>query len=525
MAGEDTTTRRADLVDAVRAIENAGSKNDLIAAIDKALGVAAPMGDPDTIESAAKAYGKAADHCRHEVEEQVEQVAKKALPQAWDGMASGSAQRVVAAAARTAEQIREAFEQGKKALGSLADGVRDAQRQDGPGREALSRARTMLGSEDGFWDDLVEKDAEEAEKERAREIARTGAETRHAAAVRADNAAREAARDLNKLAAEARSGKITGKGLSAVDKVMLADTAVVKEDSAAREYNEILSANDLERSSDRLNNMSPADRAEFQRILDRAGTPERQAYLMKALAAGHDVESVREFSEKIEGKNQAWLRRHLAPVVTDAPGGSPDYSEKDNKFHRQEWAQGGDGSEGTCVASSTVHARAMVDPIYALELTGGPSGQEESGEAFRERLVDEQHRVHDEGDGGYDGWFGTGPPSGMDNEGWSEVADKELNSTTGANYERQELSTANDRRGVLPEIEEAVAEGRPVPIRVDGADSAHALVIVGQEGNMLQVHNPWGHTVWVSENDFVNGNMGVASHGHLPDATGVHLPK
>jgi uncharacterized protein YukE len=525
MAGEDTTTRRAELADAVRAIDGAGSKNDLLAAIDKALAVAEPKGDPGTIESAAADYKKAADLCRFEIEEPVEQVAAKDLPQAWEGMASVTAQQVVAAAGRAAEQMTEAFRQGRKALEHLADGVRSAQSKDRPGRADLRRARDMLGGEDGFFDGMVEKDAEEEEKERARETARTGAKARHAAAVCADDAARAAARDLNKLAAEARTGRLDGPGLSPVDRLMLADTAMVDEDSAAREYNEVLSANDLERSSERLDSMSPADRAEFQRMLDAAGSPEERAYLMKALAAGNDMETIRDFGQKISGKDEAWLARHLTPVVTQAnANGDPVHDTTGNSFRGQPWVQGGDGREASCVASSTVNARAMLDPVYALELTGGPSGQEDDPDAFRARLVDEQHRVHDDGDGSRGGFFENGPPTGMDDEGWSEVADNELNSPTGTDYERQDLNSADDRRGVLPEIEEAVAEGKPVPVKTTG-DGGHALVVIGHENGMLQVHHPWGETTWVSEEDFVNGNMDKASDQRFPDATGVHLPR
>ncbi|MER6014250.1 WXG100 family type VII secretion target [Streptomyces bluensis] len=523
MAGEDTTTRRAELADAVNAIEDAGSKNDLIAAIEKALAVDGPKGHPDAIEAAADSYKKAADQCQFEVEEPVRQVASKDLPQAWEGMASVTAQQVVAAAGRAAEQMTEAFRQGKKALECLADGVRAAQAEDGPGLVGLRRARTMLGDPDGPFD-WVETGDDIEQKERAREVALGGAKARHAAAVCADDAARAAARDLNKLASEARSGHLDAC-VSPVDKLMLADTAMVDEESAAREYNEILSTNDLERAGERLNSMSPEDRAEFQRMLDASASPEERAYLMKALAAGHDMESLGDFSQKIAGKDEAWLARHLTPVVTEVDAnGNPVYDTTQNSFNGQQWIQGGDGQEASCVASSTVNARAMVDPVYALELTGGPDGDEDDPEAFRERLVDEQHRVHDDGDGDRGGFFNNGPPTGMDDEGWSEVADNELNSPTGADYERQDLGSADDRRGVLPEIEQAVAEGKPVPIKTTG-DGGHALVIIGAENGMLQVHNPWGQTTWVSEDDFVNGNMSRASDERFPDATGVHLPR
>ena len=34
-----------------------------------------------------------------------------------------------------------------------------------------------------------------------------------------------------------------------------------------------------------------------------------------------------------------------------------------------------------------------------------------------------------------------------------------------------------------------------------------------------------GHTVWVSEDDFVNGHMEGASDSRMPTVDGVHLPQ
>ncbi|WP_234435887.1 protease inhibitor I42 family protein [Streptomyces sp. NRRL S-813] len=34
------------------------------------------------------------------------------------------------------------------------------------------------------------------------------------------------------------------------------------------------------------------------------------------------------------------------------------------------------------------------------------------------------------------------------------------------------------------------------------------MTIIAQEGDRLQVYNPWGSTTWVSEDDFINGHMG-----------------
>ncbi|MCZ0988665.1 hypothetical protein O1M54_28555 [Streptomyces diastatochromogenes] len=333
---------------------------------------------------------------------------------------------------------------------------------------------------------------------------------------------------MNKWAAEARAGKMHSGQLTAVDQLMLADTSGK---AGAADYNEILTANDLERSGRAMDKLSPADRTRMDQLLANAKSPQEKAYLMKALAAGHGVDDIETFDGKIHGKDPAWLQRHLSPIVTQGdslkdegtdPGSGANVNTDLQSFDGQQWSQGGDGSEGTCVASSTVTARAMADPVYALGLTGGPSGQEDDPAAFRRRLVDEQHRVHQEGHGGAN-W------NGMDLGGKTEVVNKEISPETGSSYELHEVRDADARRNVLPDIEKAVAEGKPVPIGVegytDGKRSGHAMMIIGQEGDKLQIYNPWGQTTWVSEDDFVNGGMAKASDNQLPDAYAVHLPQ
>ncbi|MER7001415.1 peptidoglycan-binding protein, partial [Streptomyces sp. NPDC000410] len=330
-------------------------------------------------------------------------------------------------------------------------------------------------------------------------------------------------RDLNKWAAEARAGKMETSELTAVDKLMLADAGVAGADA---ELNEILTPSDLERASTRMDKLSLDDEQAMERMLAKAETPQERAYLMKALAAGHSVDEIAKFQDKIHGKDPDWMRRHLTPVVTAAdsmndegvaPNGANNNTDSVT-FRGQGWTQGGDGSEGTCVASSTVTARAMVDPVYALQLTGGPDGQQDDAAAFRQRLVAEQHRLHTEGGGGKN-W------NGMGWEGKERILDASVGKATGTDYERRELNSADDRRAVLTEVEKSVAEGRPVPFGVKGKDGGHAMTIIAQEGDMLQVYNPWGTTTWVSEDDFINGRMGKASDSDLPDAYHLHLPR
>lgn len=512
---ESTTGRRARLEGLCESIPKAGSKNDLLDLIGQALGVSGPEGDPATLESLGKRYRGQVDHAG-DLYDRVDRVARRGLPNIWVGDTSVLASDAVSASARAATQLVDAFQGGARALTLLADAVRAAQKQDSDGRAKLNDARASLGGRDGFFDNWHEDDGEESARLRARSVAATGVQLMHDGAVAADDAARAAARDLNKWAAEARAGKMNTDDLTAVDRLMLADTSNVGGDP---ELNEILTSNDLERAGRAMENLSPAESARMERLLADASTPQEKAYLMKALAAGYSVDEVSEFGGKIHGKDPEWLREHLAPITTNSETG-----QEDQDFRDKLWNQ--DGS--TCVPSSTVTARAMVDPVYALELTGGPSGQENDPDAFRERLTDEQLRMHEEGDGANEGWFWEDQvPSGMDSDGQVEISNKELSPHTGDSYESHDMNNANDRRDVLTEINKSVAEGKPVPINIEGEDDGewvgHGVMIVGQEGGMLQIYNPWGQTTWVSEEDFINGDVSAASDDRFNNVNRVYI--
>ncbi|WP_256640651.1 peptidoglycan-binding protein [Streptomyces murinus] len=523
--------RRSWLADLATSIPKAGSKNELLDQIDSALLACAPVGDTATLEALGTTYRNQVDKAG-DLHDRTDKVAKKGLPEVWVGDTSVLASSAVAATGRAVTRMSEAFQGGAKALHTLADALGAAQEQDADGRAKMRQAQQRLGHRDSFFDlgALLESEEErKATLAAGRDLATHGIESMHRAAVAADDAVRAAARDLNKWAAEARAGKIHTGRLTAVDRLMLADASGA---SGPADLNEILTANDLERSGRAMDKLSAADRTRLDRLLADAKTPQEKAYLMKALAAGHDVDDIQTFDGKIHGKDPAWLQRHLTPIVTRGdsmkdegtdPVSGANMNMQIQDFDGQMWVQGGDGTEGTCVASSTVTARAMVDPVYALSLTGGPSGREDDPEAFRRRLVDEQHRVHEEGQGD-PGW------DGMDLKGKTEVVNKEISPETGSSYEMHEVPDANARREALPDIEKAVADGKPVPIGVQGQDSSgnrvgHAMMIVGQEGDKLEIYNPWGKTTWVSEDDFVNGGMAKASDNRLPDAYVVHLPQ
>ncbi|MET7538780.1 hypothetical protein ACWGDS_15880 [Streptomyces sp. NPDC055059] len=96
-------------------ISSAGSKNDLIDAIEDALGVSGPVGDPKVIEALDKRYTGQTDEA-DAVSDRIDKIAHKGLPQVWVGDTSVLASDVVGAASRDAQQMIEAFQGGGKAL-------------------------------------------------------------------------------------------------------------------------------------------------------------------------------------------------------------------------------------------------------------------------------------------------------------------------------------------------------------------------------------------------------------------------
>ena len=186
----------------------------------------------------------------------------------------------------------------------------------------------------------------------------------------------------------------------------------------------------------------------------------------------------------------------------------------------------------TCVASSTVVGRAAVDPIYSLRLTtGGHPGDpaHDSAAGFLQRLHAEQSRDYDGARPFYAGWWGVGY-EGVDNDRGADLATTEIGSRTGVSYSAHDVSTPTDARAVLPQVERAVDSGQPVPISISGTiagqPAGHQVLVIGHQGSMLQVYNPWGYTVWVSEDDFVNGHMDKTVQGaNLPQVTNVRVPE
>ncbi|MFI9162830.1 peptidoglycan-binding protein [Kitasatospora aureofaciens] len=489
---------------------------DLKYAVHDALQLPAPKGDSGKLGELAAAYNTASSQV-DQIQMKVAQVSSQHLPDAWTGQVGEKAAEVVKASADDLGRCRDMLGKGRDQLKALASALSEAQTLHGQGAAPLSEALNLLheitvsGAPDPFhWDD--------DKMHRAHAKAKEGIKSIYDAAVKAENAGRAASRELNALAGKALAGKFKNKGLGAEDKLVLADAAL----DGNQGNGGILTANDVTRAGQFMDKMSDADRARFDQLLAGSKSAEERAYLMKALAAGHSYDEIKAFDDQIHahGDDPRWLTDRIAPVQLEAVSAQT----AGTGYKGVNWDQ---GVLNTCVAGSTVTARAMVDPLYAFQLTTGGHPDDpayDNGPASLQRWLKETDRVYDT----RSSWMHLGQDGMYDWES-KDVADDEIAKHTGAQYHTVDLDSHDKRQNALAEIEQKVDEGKPVPLSVHGGTlfnpHGHQMMIIAHRGDQLEIYNPWGYTVWVSESDFINNHMQGASDDRHPEVRSVRMPE
>jgi hypothetical protein len=483
-------------------------------AVQEALGEPPPKGRPDDVRMHAamlRERSQTGDEARSSLHEHV----NDRLPDVWTGTAAMSAGLAATAIDDQIRRIVETFDEADATLRKLADAMDSAHPLHPAGHARLEYAAQLLAK----IDDLFEYDGTVMQEAHHEAMAGIALLVRCARTV--EEASREASRTLNELANRARAGRITSDEITDLDKLVITDAAASS--LGAHDANLILTADASSRASASLDRLAAGDRQHFTWMLGQAQSSQEQAYLLQALAAGYSVKDLDAFDRKIHahGGDQLWLQQHLTPI-TEATGPDQLHGKRPVDFGGRSWTQ---GSDPTCVAMSTVMARAKVDPLYALQLTTGGHPDDPSydnGDAFAHRLHDEQHNVYDGGRNWLQDLFGT---DGMTEGQARDVANQEVAAHTGTSYHEVSTHSAADRRDVLVEVEKTVDQGLPVTFSVRDGHGGHEMAIIGHRGGMLEVYNPWGYTVWVSEDDFVNNHMNVVGDGVPATVHAVNVPR
>jgi hypothetical protein len=511
--GHTTLERLEALEKTIRSAYGFGGYTALRNAVREALGEPPPKGQPDRIRQPAALFRELTQRGEEE-RGFLHRYVIGALPQAWTGTAATSATVAATAIDNQARRMMETFDEADRALRTFADAIESAREVHPSGHARLEYAAHLLAKIDQLfgYDGAVMQEAHHE--------AMAGIATLVRCARLVEEASQVASRTFVELASRARSGRITTKEIGALDKLVIADAAT--SGLGVHDANLILTADASGRASAGLDRLGADDRKHVTWMLGQARSPQEQAYLLQALAAGYGVRDIDAFDRKIHahGGDQLWLQQHLAPI-TGAAGPDRLHDQRPVEFGGRSWTQ---GSDPTCVAMSTVMARAKVDPLYALQLTTGGYPDDPSydnGDAFARRLHDEQHDVYDDGRNWLQDLFGA---DGMTEGQARDVANEEVAPHTGTSYHEVSVDSAGDRRNVLVDVEKSVDQGLPVTFSVHDAEGGHEMAVVGHQGGMLEVYNPWGYTVWVSEDDFVNNHMNVVGNGVPATVHAVNVP-
>lgn len=499
----------------------------LAVAIADALGPPAPAGSPSAINAQADAYAKAAAECGV-VAKDIDAVATNSLPQAWRGAVAETAAQAVQAVGADVQNMQTVLDKAVPALRKWAQTLAWAQATDTAGVALLNEAKGSLGF----------LGVEVWNLPTAIQQALDGVNMRIAAASVAQDTGTSTASLLNQLADQARAERVAQDSMDPLSAVVLASET---NPGGSVDGGKILTENQLARGSQVLDGMSASDQASFQRLLAQCQSPQEAAYLWKALAAGHSLSQVQQFDAAIHphGNDPAWLAGHLTPDFGNDKNNSETgtaafltyQGQQFGNLDHQGWGIYDQGNVNDCVAASTVVAQASVDPITMLSLTtGGTANGDDSPAAFHQRLQNMFVQNYIEGQKA-DGDANTYPKqdTGLGSSGETVLANQDLGPSTGSQYHYVSLGSDSDRQNALPSIEQAVDAGKPVPIDVTNGNEGHQMMIIGHDGDKLEVYNPWGYTSWVSESQFVNNQLGnlttTAGDGSMKTADGLELPQ
>ncbi len=467
-----------------------------------------PGGQPDSLRTLAGCNAKAAQQVT-EAYHVVEALLAKDFSGVWAGTTHIAANQALRAVTDDLARTGDVLRRLAGLLEAHADVLQPALRGDRIGATLLSEAAEQAGAMSlGPFPDPSAYDGAAMRQVHQNAVAAVGYRVTYHEQVR--DSGHQLTSTAYDLASWATAAKLAATGLSGLDVVVLGRAGL-----DGGEGTGILTAAMATRAKDAWAALSLDDLATMKGLLAEARSPEHRAYLMKTLGAGYSVDEVARFNTLIadHADDAMWLREHLSPLDVDAGSVA---------FDGDQWSQ---GMHPTCVASSTVTARAQVDPLYALGLTtGGHPGDpaHDNGAAFAERLRDEQVRVYD---GGRDWLADLLRVDGMTDGQSEQIANEEIAARTGVRYENQEIDGPEARSSALGAIERAVDEGYPVPFSTDEGSREHQMVVIGHSGDQLQIYNPWGHTQWISEADFVAGRMDKVHVEVADNPVSIRLPQ
>ncbi|MFI7540927.1 hypothetical protein [Actinoplanes sp. NPDC049599] len=493
----DELDRLQDLQDDIHAAHGVREADELAAACAAAAAVPTFGGDAAELSTIAECCDAVAESVERALAA-VEPLSRMGISAVWAGATHVAADDALRALADDMFRALMAFRAVAGQVRQHAEQVRN-EPDDRAAATALAGIAATVGALTRGGGPGPGHEGEAVRQEHAAAVA--GIDSRVDLHVAMRHAAEDFATALHDIETQARTGRLSDSPLSPVDDVVIAGAGWTR---TPVPHTPVLTPAMDRRAAEALSALGDDERERLTGLLAAAASPEHRAYLLKTLAAGYSVAEVAGFDQLIagHGDDPGWLEEHLSPLSLDVE--KPTAGKDHHAYGSAKWSQ---GNRPTCVAASTVTARAEVDPLYALRLTtGGHPGDPDfdNPAAFAHRLRDEQEQLYDDGRSWLQQHLGR---DGMTSEQSATVANEEIAPHTGAGYSNVELDGRADREATVPSIERAVDEGYPVPFFTREKGETHQLMVIGHAGRQLQVYNPWGYTYWITEGDFVSGHV------------------
>jgi hypothetical protein len=504
---------RGDLGQLQLAYDNI-SAGDLLTEVRRALDVPRMRRDATQFEDLARQFTRYAERLA-ETAHDARGTAGGRVPDAIVGGTGRAAGVVITALAGGLTRAEQIMWKAADACTELADVRIRAERLDHDGADVLARLVEPVRATTGA-DPATPGLAERVEQlKRAAEDAVT---QRSMARVEMREGLDRAARILRNMVGQARLVKLAPSPLSTVDELVIAHAG------ADDQWGAVLTANLAERAASRLAGLNGADRATMETLLTRAATPHEQAYLLKALAVGHDVKTVGTFADAIRpyGADPAWLDQHLAPLDGTTTGAAgTGQNAVGTAFGDMLWAQ--PDNSLLCVPYSMILARTG-DPVYALDLTtGGRPGDPalDNSASFGQRLSAEANRLY------ADARVEIAPENGGVNIfQTASLADAHVGPSLGVSYELRQAGVPADA-DLMTELTGSLDRGVPVPMQTSGggADVGHMMLAVGHDGTRIQIYDPYaGVTFWTTVDELAKGSVDFPLKATPPRLNWLLLP-
>ncbi|MFZ4758238.1 MAG: hypothetical protein ACOYLX_08740, partial [Burkholderiaceae bacterium] len=226
------------------------------------------------------------------------------------------------------------------------------------------------------------------------------------------------------------------------------------------------------RADARLRGMSDAEHAWVVQALAHAGSPTEHALILKAIAAGHDLNTVYQFANTIRGQDPAVLLDYT--TLTDPQNG--------NNGIQQQFSH-------SCGPTTVQALRGQYDPVFALQVnmanpdvhTVNPADAHAANPSMAGNQQGMLHTGYGGQVGNAQGAAGVGVAHTDAANGRGRWVDDHLNAlsaVTGAEY-HTELNPPPAR--VVQHLDHALGQGHAVPIVVgNGGDQFTHYVLVTQ---------------------------------------------